>query len=225
MSSRFVVVGLGIAGLTAARTMREHAPDAEIILLTDEAFSFYSRPGLAYHLTGVIPETQLFPLKQTNLQQLGLKIHQARVEGIDPRQHSLRLVNGEHLRYDRLLLATGSSAVKPATPGMDLDGVVTLDTLEDSRRIIKLTRRAKRAVVIGGGITAVELAEGLTARGVETHYLMRGDRYWKNVLDRAEIRFNPARYAGGRDPNPHPAQHRAGVRHARTGKGCLDEQG
>ena len=60
---------------------------------------------------------------------------------------------------------------------------MTLDNLEDARRILRLARRAKRACVVGGGITAIELAEGLAAHGVETHYLMRGDRYWGSVLD------------------------------------------
>jgi NAD(P)H-nitrite reductase large subunit len=68
-------------------------------------------------------------------------------------------------------------------PGIGLDGVVTLDSLEDARRIIRLAKRARRACVVGGGITAVELAEGLAAQGVETHYLMRADRYWGSVLD------------------------------------------
>jgi NADPH-dependent 2,4-dienoyl-CoA reductase/sulfur reductase-like enzyme len=66
---------------------------------------------------------------------------------------------------------------------MDLEGVVTLDNLDDTRNLISRAKRAKRACVVGGGITALELAEGLAARGVETHYLMRGDRYWGSVLD------------------------------------------
>ena len=60
---------------------------------------------------------------------------------------------------------------------------MTLDNLEDARRILRLAQRARRACVVGGGITAIELAEGLAAHGVETHYLMRGDRYWASVLD------------------------------------------
>jgi NAD(P)H-nitrite reductase large subunit len=69
---------------------------------------------------------------------------------------------------------------------MDLEGVVTLDTLNDARRILKLSTRARRAVVIGGGITALELAEGLTARGVSTHYLMRKDHFYRKVLEQIE---------------------------------------
>ena len=79
---------------------------------------------------------------------------------------------------------------------------MTLDNLEDARHILRLARKAKRACVVGGGITAIELAEGLTAHGVETHYLMRGDRYWGSVLDPHESALVEERLDGGRDPDP-----------------------
>src|SRR5262249_23570439 len=65
-------------------------------------------------------------------------------------------------------------------------GVVKLDSLDDARHILKLARRRKSAVVVGGGITALELVEGLRARGMEVHYFLRGARYWSDVLDEAE---------------------------------------
>jgi NAD(P)H-nitrite reductase large subunit len=104
------------------------------------------------------------------------------VEDIDRHAHRIALADGRTLAYDRLLLAVGARAVRPSVPGSDLDSVVTLANLDDARRILRLARRAKRACVVGGGITAIELAEGLAAQHVETHYLMRGDRYWASVL-------------------------------------------
>jgi nitrite reductase (NADH) large subunit len=71
-------------------------------------------------------------------------------------------------------------------PGSQLDGVVKLDNLDDARRILKHARKGRTAVVVGGGITALEIVEGLVAHGVKTHYFMRGDRYWNNVLDETE---------------------------------------
>jgi NAD(P)H-nitrite reductase large subunit len=70
-----------------------------------------------------------------------------------------------------------------------LEGVVVLDTLADAKGILKLARRARSAVVVGGGITALEIVEGLVSRGVKTHYFLRGDRYWSNVLDKTESRI------------------------------------
>jgi NAD(P)H-nitrite reductase large subunit len=71
-------------------------------------------------------------------------------------------------------------------PGAKLDGVVKLDHLDDAKNILKLAKNSKTAVVVGGGITAIELTEGLVARGIHVHYLLRGDRYWSNVLDQRE---------------------------------------
>ncbi|MEM5775778.1 MAG: FAD-dependent oxidoreductase, partial [Anaerolineaceae bacterium] len=75
------------------------------------------------------------------------------------------------------------------TPGIQMEGVVKLDSMTDMQHILKTARRARRAVVVGGGITALELVEGLVAHGIETHYFLRGDRYWSAVLDEVESRI------------------------------------
>jgi NAD(P)H-nitrite reductase large subunit len=109
-----------------------------------------------------------------------------RVEQIFPEQREVLLADGERLPWDRLLLATGALAVPPAFAGGDLQGVVKLDGLDDIRKILPLAKRSQPAVVVGGGITALELVEGLNARGMTVHYFLRGDRYWAEVLDEAE---------------------------------------
>ncbi len=182
MARRYVIVGNGPAGLTAAETIRGNDPSAEIRIVGGEDHRFYSRPGLAYLLTGAIPEKRLFSRPDSIYEQAGIQRSVATVRRIEPRDHRITLADGRTMTYDRLLLAVGAGAVRPSTPGIDLDGVVTLDNLDDARRILRLARRAKRACVVGGGITAIELAEGLAAQRVETHYLMRGDRYWASVL-------------------------------------------
>ncbi len=94
--------------------------------------------------------------------------------------------DGRELPYDRLLLATGSRATPVNVPGAELEGVVKLDDMDDARDLIRRSRRAKSAVVVGGGITALEIVEGLRARRVHVHYFMRKDRYWSNVLSESE---------------------------------------
>ncbi|MBF8257332.1 MAG: FAD-dependent pyridine nucleotide-disulfide oxidoreductase, partial [Anaerolineales bacterium] len=173
MTRRYVIVGNGPAGLTAAETIRRHDAAGEITIIGDENVPFYSRPGLAYLLTGTIPEKQLLSRPDSDYARQRLQRKVGRVQAIDPRGHQITLADGRSLAYDRMLLAIGARALRPEIPGIDLEGVVTLDNLEDARRILRLARRAKRACVVGGGITAVELAEGLAAQRVETHYLMR----------------------------------------------------
>lgn len=186
MTRRYVIVGYGPAGATAAQSIRAHDAAAEITIVGAERAAFYSRPGLAYLLTGAIPESALFSRPDRELEEAHIGRTVGLVTRIDTGAQAVALADGRSIPYDRLLLAVGARAVRPEVPGIDLEGVVTLDNLEDARRILRLARRAKRACVVGGGITAVELAEGLAAQGVETHYLMRGDRYWAAVLDAHE---------------------------------------
>jgi NAD(P)H-nitrite reductase large subunit len=83
----------------------------------------------------------------------------------------------------------GAQAIPLEVPGADLEGVLKLDHMRDAKLILKQARRGKTAVVVGGGITALELAEGLLSRGMKVHYLLRGDRYWSNVLDEHESKI------------------------------------
>ena len=181
-----VIIGSGIAGLSAAEAIRTLDPTSLITLVSEEKHPFYSRPGLAYFLAGTIPEKQLVIRSAAELADLALQRVAARVERILPAQHQVRLSDGRILSFDRLLIATGSSSIPPEFPGGDLDGVLRLDRLEDARALVTRSKRARAAVVVGGGSTALELVEGLHARGVQAHYFLRGDRYWARVLDPVE---------------------------------------
>ena len=157
--------------------------------MSEEPHGYYSRPGLAYYLTKELNEAQLFPFSAKDFQVLGVRPQRARVENILPESHLVKLRDGSHLGYDRLLIATGAAAAHSKVPGSDLKGVVKLDNLEDARRILSFAGRRRVAVVVGGGITALEIVEGLVENGVKTHYFLRRDRYWHNVLDETESRI------------------------------------
>jgi NAD(P)H-nitrite reductase large subunit len=158
-------------------------------LLSEEAHGYYSRPGLAYFLTKEMNEAQLFPFSNTDFQRLGVRPHKARVVKITPDQNLVELGDGSYLGYDRLLIATGAAAARTNVPGANLRGVVKLDNLADAQKILSLAGRRRVAVVVGGGITALEIVEGLVANGVKVHYFLRKDRYWNNVLDETESRI------------------------------------
>jgi nitrite reductase (NADH) large subunit len=189
MTQRYLIAGTGAAGIAAAEMIRSQDLGGEILLVGEESHGYYSRPGLAYYLTGELPERTLFPLTQHDFDGLRLRRLHAHIAALQPQAHEVILDDGRRLPYDRLLLATGSLAARPPLPGIDLDGVVKLDDLDDARRILKRCRRGRTAVVVGGGITALEIVEGLRARKVRTHYFLRGDRYWGNVLDETESRI------------------------------------
>jgi nitrite reductase (NADH) large subunit len=186
LRSRYVIVGAGAAGIAAAESIRGQDPSGEILLVGAESYGYYSRPGLAYFLTGEISEKFLFPFNGHDFDRLRLQRLHARVVALLPDARRVLLEDGRHLPYDRLLLATGSLAAKPPLPGIDLSGVVKLDHLDDARNILRRCGRRRTAVVLGGGITALEIVEGLHARHVRTHYLLRGGRYWSGVLDETE---------------------------------------
>ncbi|HZZ80016.1 MAG TPA: FAD-dependent oxidoreductase [Gemmataceae bacterium] len=189
MPLAYVMVGSGIASLSAAEAIRQRQPDASITVVSEEPHDFYSRPGLAYFLRGDIPESQLMVRSRDDLKTLNVKRVHGLVKELRCDGQELLLSDNRRLRFDRLLLAAGALAAPPTFPGRDLAGVVKLDGLDDTRRILALAKRGKPAVVVGGGITALELAEGLCARGMKVHYFLRGERYWADVLDETESKI------------------------------------
>lgn len=184
-----MIIGSGAAGIAAVESIRSQDNQGKVALLSEERAGYYSRPGLAYFLTGELNEAQLYPFSDRDFQELRVHPHHARVKRILPDQHLVELHDGSHLGYDRLLISTGATAARSNVPGSGLRGVVKLDNLHDARGILSAARRRSTAVVVGGGITALEIVEGLVANGVKTHYFLRRDRYWHNVLDETESRI------------------------------------
>jgi NADPH-dependent 2,4-dienoyl-CoA reductase/sulfur reductase-like enzyme len=188
VATRHILIGGGPGSVAAAEAIRGADPGAEILLVSADPHGYYSRPGLAYYLAKEIPEQRLRPFSPVEFAGLGVTQVTDRTVGIDPSSHTVTLESGGKLAYDRLLIATGSTAVPTRVPGTELDGVVKLDDLDDARDIIRRSGAAKNAVVVGGGITALEIVEGLRAHGVHVDYFMRQDRYWRNVLSESESR-------------------------------------
>ena len=180
MARKYIIVGTGAAGLAAAEAIRECDPAGDILIFGDDPHGFYSRPGVAYFLTGEVSERQLSLRQGACFDRVG-----AEVTALHPESHVV-VAGGKEFPYDRLLLATGSVSAPLTVPGADLKGVVKLDNLDDARNMIKMARTGRTAVVVGGGIIALEIVEGFLAHGLKTHYVLRSNRYWSNVLDKEE---------------------------------------
>ncbi|MBK9927490.1 MAG: NAD(P)/FAD-dependent oxidoreductase [Anaerolineales bacterium] len=186
---KYVIIGSGVAGIAAIEAIRSVDAAGDVIMVGDDPYGYYSRPGLAYYLTGELHDKALFPRTADDYRKMKFRFVKGRVKNILREQHVLELDGQASLSYDRLLIAVGAQAMPLEVPGANLDGVLKLDHMEDAKRILKHARRGKTAVVVGGGITALELVEGLVTRGVKVHYLLRGDRYWSNVLDEHESKI------------------------------------
>ena len=140
-----VIVGAGPAGVIAAETLARLEPDSDVVLVGDEPGPPYSRMAIPYYLTGMIDEAGTHIRKTANhFEDLGIRVVQARAEAVAPADGRLQLVNGDSLGFDRLLVATGASAVKPPVPGLDSEGVHHCWTLADARAIARTARSRQR---------------------------------------------------------------------------------
>jgi NAD(P)H-nitrite reductase large subunit len=187
--TRYVILGAGAAGIAAAETIRARDGSGEIMCVSAEPAGYYSRPGLAYYLSKELGRKSLFPFSKDDFEQRGIKLYINTAVQIDVENREVIFRDQKRVRYDRLLLALGGQAVRPDVEGANLEGVVYLDSIAQTDWMIKKARRARRAVVVGGGITALEIVEGLQARGVKVHFFLRGEQYWGRVLDGIESRL------------------------------------
>lgn len=183
---QYIIIGNGAAGLSAAEVIRQRDPQSRVTIITNEPHLFYSRPGIAYLVLGEVSEKQLISRQTSFYRENQLDLLHAHVVEINLSRQTISLKSGKRLAYDVILLATGSTAVAAPFPGGDLQGVLTFDTLNDAREVIKRGRKAKTAVVVGGGITALELAEGLRYQGTKTHLLQRSGRIWSRLFEEQE---------------------------------------
>lgn len=182
----YIIIGSGVAGIAAIEAIRSIDKAGEIIWIGDDPHGFYSRPGLAYYLSGELHDKALYPRPANDLSCLKVNYLRAHVSRIDRDLNTVHMDEKPPLTYDRLLLTLGAQALPLKVPGGELEAVLKLDHLDDAKKILKHARRGKTAVVVGGGITALELVEGLRARAMKVHYLLRGEQYWSNVLDEQE---------------------------------------
>jgi NADPH-dependent 2,4-dienoyl-CoA reductase/sulfur reductase-like enzyme/nitrite reductase/ring-hydroxylating ferredoxin subunit len=163
-----IIVGAGAAGNAAAEMLRREGYAGHVIMIGADESVPYDRPNLSKdYLAGNAPE-EWIPLRPDEFyaqHRIDLK-RGARVESVDASKKIVTLSSGEGLRYDRLLLATGSEPIRLSIPGADLSHVYYLRTLADSRRIIEAAKNAKRAVVIGASFIGLEVAASLRARGL-----------------------------------------------------------
>ena len=180
----YVIIGNSVAGTKAASTIRGSDAAADITILSVDDRPFYLRPKLADFIAGKIPEPALAGKQPDFYARNRLKLRlNTRVDGLDTAKQQVRLADGASVSYDSLLIATGAAPAKPAFPGNDLDGVVTLKTFADAQALKSRLSRGKRVVIVGEGLLGLEMARACREAGAEVTYLLRGERFWPEVLD------------------------------------------
>ncbi|SET29487.1 NAD(P)/FAD-dependent oxidoreductase [Hymenobacter actinosclerus] len=178
-----VIIGNGITGVTCALTARRLRPEARITLVSAESAHHFSRPALMYVYLGDLRYQDIKPYEDWFWAENRLELVHATATGLNAATKTVQLDNGPALSYDKLLLATGSRGRRGIWPGSELTGVQTFVTLPDLELMTRDTRQGVReAVIVGGGLIGVELAEMLAVKGIRVTMLIRDARYWGSVL-------------------------------------------
>jgi NADPH-dependent 2,4-dienoyl-CoA reductase/sulfur reductase-like enzyme/pSer/pThr/pTyr-binding forkhead associated (FHA) protein len=200
MSRRYLVVGDGAAGITAAQRLRQADAAARILVLSDDPNPAYYRAALTNYLLGELNEHQIWAVPADFFGVWRVERQLARVAQIDAARGQLWLTSGGRpLAYDALLLATGAGARPPPFEGAQLEGVATLRTLQDARWVMdQLLQGVRRAVVVGGGPLALEWAQALRERGAAVTLCVRERGIMQPALDPAgsDLVLARARRAG-----------------------------
>lgn len=169
----FVILGAGQAGGGAAETLREEGFDGRIVIVGDEPERPYERPPLSKgFLLGTTAADRLYlqPAPFYAEHEIELLTGTA-VTSVSPDRHLVELADGQHLTYDRLLIATGVSPRTLPVPGVDLPGVQVLRTLNDAARLAAAFERSPRVLVVGAGFIGAEFAAACRAHGLEVTML------------------------------------------------------
>lgn len=197
--SHIVIIGNGVAGITAARNIRKRS-EHRITVISSESEHFYSRPALMYVFMGHMEYAHTKPYEDWFWKKNRIDLVRDRALRIDTAAKKIELASGKSCDYDSLVLATGATSHMHGWPGETLNGVQGFTNLDDLALLEQNSREARRAVIVGGGLIGVEVAEMLRSRNIETTMLVREPSYWSNVLPSEESAM----------VNAHLAQH--GVR-------------
>ncbi len=182
---KVVIIGNGISGITTARWIRKLS-DHEITVISSETKHFYSRTALMYIYMGHMRSEDTKPYEDWFWDKNRINLVQDHVNTIDFDKKTLALANGEPIKYDKLVLALGSKSNKFGWPGQDLNGVSGLYNYQDLEHMEEHSPGLKRAVIVGGGLIGIEMAEMFRSRNIDVTMLVRESAYWSNILPMEE---------------------------------------
>ena len=180
----FIIVGGGVAAATAAQSLRAIHQEKSVLVISQETVAPYHRPPLSKMsaMTGPKLEPSLV-MPEQRYGELSIELLKgAYAAGLNRLQHTLTVRNEQGtdiLEYGKLLIATGTRATPLTIPGIELDGVHYLRTIDDAQAILRDAGKARRAVVIGGSFIGMEIAGCLRQKGLEVVILERDALLYK----------------------------------------------
>ncbi len=183
-----VIIGNGIAGITAARHIRKIS-DKKITIISAEADHFFSRTALMYVYMGHMRWRDIEPYESWFWGKNSLELKKGYVEKVDTDTQTLYFKEGGNIGYDKLIIATGSTTSFYDWEGQDLKGVqglVSKQDLENLEKYAPNNKECPRAVIIGGGLIGVEMAEMLHTRNIEVTMLVRESAFWAGTLPKPD---------------------------------------
>ena len=183
-----VIIGNGIAGITAARHIRKHS-DHRITVISGETDHFFSRTAMMYIYMGQMRFEDTKPYEDWFWKKNRIELVNGWVEKVDTKNKKLLFDDNQEMTYDKLLIATGSKSNKFGWPGQDLDGVQGLYSLQDLDAMEHYSEGLKRAVIVGGGLIGVEMAEMFHSRHIPVTFLVREKNFWDIVLPLEEAQM------------------------------------
>jgi NAD(P)H-nitrite reductase large subunit len=199
MSSSYVIIGDGIAGSSAAETLREEDPDATITIITDEGEALYNRILIKEFAKGKLPEAPISIHEEDWYEERDIDLElNTHIVDVDPDAHELTTHEGDRIEYDKLLIATGGTPNQLPVENADADGIHHFWTFQDARAINEHASESDTGIVVGAGLLGIDLAAVCGAQDVDAHYLMRGDCWWRYALSQegAEIIHDGLREMG-----------------------------
>jgi len=168
---KHIIIGNGPAGIVAAETIRKRSPYDQIVIIGAEPEPPYSRMAIPYLLIGNILESGTYLRKDPeHFKKLQIELLQGRVISVHPDQKKIKVdINHkqEELAYDKLLISTGSTPIRPPIEGMDLPGVYSCWTLQDARQIHEKTTKGTRVLQMGAGFIGCIILEALASKDIE----------------------------------------------------------
>ncbi|MCC6411003.1 MAG: NAD(P)/FAD-dependent oxidoreductase [Saprospiraceae bacterium] len=182
---KIVLIGNGVSGITAARHIRKLS-DHQITVISDESDHFFSRTALMYVYMGHMRRQDIQPYEPWFWEKNRIELLRARVTNIDFTGKTLSTSDGNTIGWDKLILATGSQSNKFGWPGQDLDGVHGLYHWQDVEAMERHSTGLKRAVIVGGGLIGIEMAEMFHSRHIPVTFLVRENSFWNGILPQQE---------------------------------------